>query len=214
MIVLEEQTGLGVDLCQIVDQGRYDSLWAYQLALTYEIERGTSCSAVCAAKCVKQVEVNFCGLVIARINLVSRDETTRYAQGNLPRRSPVTNGDPRVNWPISFGPFSLTKARRLLERDGEPVPIGSRAFDILVHLLEHHGQVVSHRALLAAVWSHAIVEQGNLRFQVAALRKTLGNGEASYNYIVNVPGRGYCFTAPISRPDEEKASPPRGTHDR
>src|ERR1700679_2442778 len=124
MIVLEEQTDLVVDLCQIVDQGRYDSLWAYQVALTHEIERGTSCSVVCAANCVKQVEVNFGGLVIFRINLVSRDEMTRYAQGNLPGRSPVTNGDTRANWPISFGPFSLTKARRLLERDGEPVAIG------------------------------------------------------------------------------------------
>jgi DNA-binding winged helix-turn-helix (wHTH) protein len=117
------------------------------------------------------------------------------------------NEDTRTNWPIFFGPFSVTKARRLLERDGEPVPVGSRAFDILTHLLEHHGRVVSQRALLAAAWPDTIVGQGCLRLQMAALRKALGNGTDSYNYIINVPGRGYCFTAPISRQDEVEASP-------
>ena len=116
--------------------------------------------------------------------------------------------DTRANWPIFFGPFSVTKARRLLECDGEPVPIGSRAFDILTHLLEHHGKVVSHGALLAAAWPDTNVVQGCLRFQMAALREALGNGQGSYNYIINVPGRGYCFTAPISRRNElEEASP-------
>jgi hypothetical protein len=72
--------------------------------------------------------------------------------------------------------------------------------------LEYAGQVVSHRALLEAVWPGTYVEEGNLRFQMAALRKALGNAEA--NYIINVPGRGYCFTAPLSKQDEVKHSPP------
>jgi DNA-binding winged helix-turn-helix (wHTH) protein len=101
------------------------------------------------------------------------------------------------NWVISFGPFRVSKSRRLLERNGEPVQIGSRAFDILTHLLEHPGRVVSHRALLDAAWPGATVEDGNLRFQMTALRKALGNGETKY--IVNVPGRGYCFVAAIAR---------------
>jgi len=113
----------------------------------------------------------------------------------------------KTGWVISFGSFRVTRARRLVERDGEAVRLGSRAFDVLVYLLEHAGQVVSHRALLEAVWPGAYVEEGNLRFQMAALRKALGNGEA--NYIINVPGRGYCFTAPISKQDEVKYSPSR-----
>jgi DNA-binding winged helix-turn-helix (wHTH) protein len=111
-----------------------------------------------------------------------------------------------TNWIISFGPFRVTRARRLVERNDEIVRLGSRAFDVLVYLLEHAGQVVSHRALLDAVWPGTYVEEGNLRFQMAALRKALGNGDASY--IINVPGRGYCFTAPISKQDEVKHSPP------
>jgi DNA-binding winged helix-turn-helix (wHTH) protein len=109
----------------------------------------------------------------------------------------------------SFGPYHVNRARRLVERNGEVVRLGSRAFDVLVCLLEHAGQVVNHRALLEAVWPGTHVEKGNLRFQMAVLRKALGNGEA--NYIINVPGRGYCFTAPLSKQNEVKYSPPRST---
>ena len=111
---------------------------------------------------------------------------------------------------FSFGPFRVTRARRLVERNGEVVRLGSRAFDVLVYLLEHAGQVVSHRVLLDAVWPDGCVQEGNLRFQMAALRKALGNGEA--NYIINVPGRGYCFAATLSNQDEVRYSSPRLSH--
>jgi DNA-binding winged helix-turn-helix (wHTH) protein len=100
----------------------------------------------------------------------------------------MTDGGTKTSWIISFGPFRVTRARRLVERNGEVVRLGSRAFDILIYLLEHAGQVVSHRALLEVVWLGTYVEEANLRFQVATLRKALGSEEASY--IINVPGRG------------------------
>jgi DNA-binding winged helix-turn-helix (wHTH) protein len=96
---------------------------------------------------------------------------------------------------ISFGPFRVIRARRILERNGAPVQIGSRAFDILVHLLEHPGEVVSRRALLGAAWPDTNIEEGNLRFQMMMLRRALGSGKT---FIVNVPGRGYCFTASVT----------------
>jgi DNA-binding winged helix-turn-helix (wHTH) protein len=100
------------------------------------------------------------------------------------------------NVAISFGPFRLIRERRLLERDGMPIPIGGRAFEILTRLLEHPGEIVSHRDLLEAAWPNRVVENGNLRFQMMILRRTLGRGD---NYFINVSGRGYCFTAPICR---------------
>ena len=117
----------------------------------------------------------------------------------------MADGGIETSWVISFGPFRVFRARRLVERNGEAVHLGSRAFDVLAYLLEHTGQVVSHRALLEAVWPGTCVEEGNLRFQMAALRRALGDGEASY--IINVPGRGYCFTASISKQDELKHLP-------
>lgn len=103
------------------------------------------------------------------------------------------------SWIISFGPFRVNRALRLLERDGQPVRIGSRAFDILVHLLEHHGQVVSHQALLEAAWPKIIVEEGSLRFQLTSLRKALGNGQPDHSYITNVLGRDIVLPRQFQR---------------
>jgi DNA-binding winged helix-turn-helix (wHTH) protein len=116
----------------------------------------------------------------------------------------MTNGGTRNSW--AFGPFRVTRARRLVERNDEIVRLGGRAFDVLVYLLEHAGQVVTHRALLEAAWPGTYIEEGNLRFQMAVLRKALGDGEA--NYIINVPGRGYCFAASVSKQDEVRHSTP------
>jgi predicted ATPase/DNA-binding winged helix-turn-helix (wHTH) protein len=100
---------------------------------------------------------------------------------------------------IFFGPFQLFAAERRLEREGVPVPLGSRAFDILLILLEKAPEVVDKRDLLAAVWRNLTVEDGSLRFHVAALRKALDDGLSGARYILNVPGRGYSFGAPVSR---------------
>jgi predicted ATPase/DNA-binding winged helix-turn-helix (wHTH) protein len=107
---------------------------------------------------------------------------------------------------ISFGPFRVNKARRLLEREGAPVQIGSRAFDILAHLLEHAGEIVSRGALMNAAWPETNVEDGNLRFQMTMLRHVLGSG---YKYIINVPGRGYSLVAPIWKEREDAPQPNR-----
>lgn len=99
---------------------------------------------------------------------------------------------------VSFGPFCLHGDARLLERDGKPVNLGSRALEILIALVECGGEVVSKRALMARVWDGLTVDEGSLRFQIASLRKALGDGHDGARYITNVPGRGYCFVAPLS----------------
>jgi hypothetical protein len=59
--------------------------------------------------------------------------------------------------------------------------------------------VVDHKELVAKVWPGVFVEEINLRVHIAALRKALNTGEAGARYLINVPGRGYCFVAPTSR---------------
>jgi predicted ATPase/DNA-binding winged helix-turn-helix (wHTH) protein len=107
---------------------------------------------------------------------------------------------------FSFGPFSLYLAQKLLLEDGQPVRLGSRALAILVALIERAGEVVTKDELAAIVWPRTIVEESSLRVHVAALRKALGDGQAGARYIVNQPGRGYSFVAPVKRiqgrPDE------------
>src|SRR5246500_737770 len=100
---------------------------------------------------------------------------------------------------LSFGPFSLFAAERLLKKGDEPIPLGDRALDILIALAERPGEVITRKDLISTVWPDVTVEEANLRFQMAALRKALGDGRDGARYISNISGRGYCFVAPVTR---------------
>ncbi len=101
---------------------------------------------------------------------------------------------------LSFGPFHLVANERLLTKEGAPVELGSRALDILIVLICTPNEIVSKKDLMSRVWPDVIVEDGSLRFHMASLRKALGDGKDGARYITTLPGRGYCFVAPISRP--------------
>ena len=79
---------------------------------------------------------------------------------------------------ISFGPFRLVPTQRLLLEGDNPVRMGSRALDILAALVERPGELVGKDELMARVWRGTFVEEGNLKFQVGALRRALGDGRA------------------------------------
>jgi predicted ATPase/DNA-binding winged helix-turn-helix (wHTH) protein len=100
---------------------------------------------------------------------------------------------------LQFGPFVLTPTKRLLEQDGIAMSLGGRALDILIVLTERAGEIVGKRDLVERVWPDVTVDEGSLRFHVAALRKALGDREAGTRYVTTVPGRGYCFVAPVSK---------------
>src|SRR6185295_2022682 len=93
--------------------------------------------------------------------------------------------------PISFGPFRLLPAQRLLLEGETPVRLGSRAFDILAALVERAGEVVGKEELIARAWPQTFVEEANLKIQVSALRRALGDGQGGHRYIVTFPGLGY-----------------------
>lgn len=106
---------------------------------------------------------------------------------------------------ISFGPYRLIPAQRLLLRGEEAVDVGSRALDILIALTEAAGEVIGQRQLMARAWPNVVVGEGSLRVTIAELRKVLGDGQNGGRYIANVTGRGYCFVAPV---DRAAAQPP------
>lgn len=129
----------------------------------------------------------------------------------------IEEGKPKSAGTVSFGPFRLVPAERRLEKAGAPVPLGGRALDLLIILVERAGEVVSKQELFARVWGNVTVEEVSLRFQITALRKALGEGETGSQYVANVAGRGYCFAHSVSRSDdpvrpsvEDDASP--GAH--
>jgi predicted ATPase len=92
----------------------------------------------------------------------------------------------------------LIPSQRLLLEGDRPLHVGSRALTILQILIERAGNVVDKRELARLVWPDTVVEEANIRVHVAALRRALGDGQNGARYIVNIPGRGYSFTAAVS----------------
>jgi predicted ATPase/DNA-binding winged helix-turn-helix (wHTH) protein len=114
----------------------------------------------------------------------------------------------RTDGGLSFGPFKLLVNERLLTKEGVPVELGARALDILVVLTSAPNEIVSKKDLLSRVWPDVIVEEGSLRFHMNGLRKALGDGQGGARYITTLPGRGYCFVAPVSRPASPRDDTP------
>ncbi|HEY3721444.1 MAG TPA: winged helix-turn-helix domain-containing protein, partial [Roseiarcus sp.] len=96
----------------------------------------------------------------------------------------------------------MLPSRRLL-LDGEtPVHLGSRALEILIALLERPGELVGKKELVSRVWPRTHVAEGNLKCQVAALRRALGDGRDGRRYLETSPGQGYRFVAPVAAENE------------
>src|SRR6476659_9626599 len=102
-----------------------------------------------------------------------------------------------VHRKLKFGPFELSIGERVLRRDGQVLPLGGRALDILIYLADRPGKVISKQELIDHVWSDVTVEEGSLRVHMAAIRKALGDGQSGKRYIANVKGRGYSFVGTV-----------------
>jgi TolB-like protein/tetratricopeptide (TPR) repeat protein len=96
---------------------------------------------------------------------------------------------------ITFGPFRLDVERRLLFRDGAPVPLRSRGSDILCVLAASPGKLVTKEDLMEQVWPGLNVGENTIQVHVSALRKALGEDISGQRFIMTVPGRGYRFVA-------------------
>ena len=92
-----------------------------------------------------------------------------------------------------FGPFLLDTAQHVLARQGEPVTLTPKTYDMLLVLVESHGRLLSKEELMKALWPSSFVEESNLTQQISMLRKALGESAGEDRYIVTVSGRGYCF---------------------
>jgi len=104
---------------------------------------------------------------------------------------------------MRFADFELQPKERRLLAAGKPVPLGARAFDVLLALAARAGQLVTKHELLDLVWPGLVVEENNLAAQVSNLRKVLG-GEI----IATIPGRGYRFTSALLEPSPTDAPAP------
>ena len=93
---------------------------------------------------------------------------------------------------LRFRSFTVYPGDRVLMRDREPVDIGGRAYDLLLVLLRSRGSIVGKDEITEHVWPSTLVDESNLRFQMACLRRVLGPDR---DVIKTIQGRGYLFVA-------------------
>src|SRR5688500_891641 len=110
-----------------------------------------------------------------------------------------------------FGPFVLDVGDRSLKREGAPIPLTPKTFDLLVALVESAGRLVEKDLLLRTVWPDVAVEDGNLTKGVFSLRQLLEE-EGGPRYIETVPKRGYRFVAIVARPEDTARGPASPPH--
>jgi DNA-binding winged helix-turn-helix (wHTH) protein/TolB-like protein/Tfp pilus assembly protein PilF len=104
---------------------------------------------------------------------------------------------------FAFDQFVLAPEEQLLLRDGRPVALTPKTFDLLVVLVRNSGHLVKKDELLQQVWPDSFVEEVNLSVNISALRKALGEDQGVTRFIETVPKRGYRFVAPVRQIGDE-----------
>ncbi|MEW6207180.1 MAG: winged helix-turn-helix domain-containing protein [Acidobacteriota bacterium] len=103
-----------------------------------------------------------------------------------------------------FGPFLLDIPERLLLRDGEPVDLKPKVFDLLALMVENPDHLLEKEWLIERLWPDSFVEESNLNVNVSILRKALGETLTDPQYIETVPKRGYRWVAQVVEKIDEK----------
>jgi DNA-binding winged helix-turn-helix (wHTH) protein/tetratricopeptide (TPR) repeat protein len=110
-----------------------------------------------------------------------------------------------------FGPFVVDRAAYRVLEDGRPLDLTPKLLDLLLHLIEHAGSLVTKEALLDALWPGANVTDNALAQAVSELRQALGDEAGDPRFIKTVARRGYRFVAavePVTPPDEPAIAEP------
>ena len=119
----------------------------------------------------------------------------------------------RDNHTYEFGRFQLISADRVLLREGDPVALTPKVFDILLALVENGGRVVEKDDLMKRVWPNTFVEEGNLTQNISLLRKALGETPNGVQFIETVPRRGYRFSGAVRTPAGDQRTGAAGDSD-
>ena len=108
-----------------------------------------------------------------------------------------------------FDGFVVDAGKSVLLREGQPVSLTPKAFEILLVLVRNPGRVLKKEELIEEVWPDAFVDENNLPRNISSLRKALGEGPAEHKYIVTLPGQGYRFVAEVRQLDITNGAPTR-----
>jgi DNA-binding winged helix-turn-helix (wHTH) protein len=137
---------------------------------------------------------------VAQFHSEPQVEVTRAAQrpnSDKPLFEHRTQPAGTVPAEVSFGRYRLLPMQFLLLEGDKPVPLGSRALEMLIALIERQGELVSKEDLTARVWPNLFVDPSNLTVHMSALRRALRDGQDGNRFIINIKGRGYRFVASV-----------------
>ncbi len=108
---------------------------------------------------------------------------------------------------LTFGPFRLEPANAQLWRGSDRISLPPKPFNVLCHLAERPGELVTKDELLEAVWPKLHISESSLSVAINALRSALGDDSKAPNYIETVTRRGYRFVAPVANARPQEAEP-------
>ena len=111
-----------------------------------------------------------------------------------------------------FGPFRVDPGKETLRRDGEPVSLTPKTFQILLVLIRNNKEVVTKDDLMKMVWPDTFVEEANLSRNIFMLRRALGETAQDHRYIVTVPGRGYRLAENVRLVPEQEVTIVAASH--
>src|ERR1700704_3426287 len=104
-----------------------------------------------------------------------------------------------------FGPFFVDRTGYRVLRNGEALSLTPKLLDLLFHLLDHAGTLVTKDQLLDAVWPDANVTENALAQAMSELRQALDDDAGAPAFIKTVARRGYRFIAPVETVDARAA---------
>lgn len=108
---------------------------------------------------------------------------------------------------FEFGEFVFDGDEKVLRHRQKPVPLTPKAILLLQTLIENSGRLVEKEKLIETVWPDSVVEEGNLSFTMAMLRKALGDNRKQPRFIETVSKRGYRFIGELKHLEPAEAEP-------
>jgi len=130
------------------------------------------------------------------VSLFPQTPSLRLQAPMAAQSTPAADGDAEIR----FRAYRLLPGARMLLRNGQAIELGGRAFDLLHVLAAARGAVVPRAEIVSHVWPTTLVEESNLRYQVALLRKVLG---ADRDLIKTIAGRGYLLASDCDASDSD-----------
>src|SRR5262245_49295034 len=104
-----------------------------------------------------------------------------------------------------FGRFQLNGPEGILLKEGRPVPLTPKGFDLLILVVENRGHLVPKEEIMSRLWPENFVEETNINRNISTLRRALSDSPNEPAYIETVPKRGFRFVAPVAEVEPDEA---------